>query len=350
MVALFTAGGVIVDNVVAADGSVHLETMGGNAVYSAGGARLWIAPVGIVANVPANYPQTWLDALRDAGIVIDGITVRDEIVARSEWFIYRADGSRIDQLHAPLGYLRDLGITATRLIASEVAMLEAGLRALPEAGLSYADFRRRHPVGVEQLPRVFAGARGAHLAPEQTARQIVLAQHLRSTGTYVTTDPGPHAAAMPDELLGRVLASVDAFLPSEAELHALSPGVAPIAALRAWTARGVPVAGVKLGARGARLFDGASGETIDMPALGVVARDPTGAGDAFCGGFLGGFLRTGNLRAAACCAAVSASFAIEAFGPFHLLATTPAVARARLVAFVRDAGLTGCAGFLHALA
>ncbi len=155
---------------------------------------------------------------------------------------------------------------------------------------------------------------------------------------------------MADDRLGSLLASVDAFLPSEVELRALCPGIGMRAALRGWARRGVGVAGVKLGARGSCLFDRASGVVIEMPAAKFVARDPTGAGDAFCGGFLGGFLRTGSVRAAACCAAVSASFAIEAFGPFHLLATTREAARARLAAFARDADLADAVQILRALA
>jgi len=350
MVALFTAGGIIVDNVVAADGSVQLETMGGNAVYAAGGARLWIEPVGVVANVPANYPRHWLGALRDAGLRTEGVSVLSETVVRSEWFIYRADGSRIDHLHAPSGILGDLGYGATRLTSIEIAALEARLRALPSDGLSYAEFRRRHPVGLDRLPASFAAARGVHLAPEQPSVQIALARRLRSKACYITTDPGFHAHTMRDDQLGNLLASVDAFLPSEVELRALCPELGMRAALQRWVVRGVGVAGVKLGARGACVFDGASGAVIDMPAAKIVARDPTGAGDAFCGGFLGGFLRTGSVRVASCCAAVSASFAIEAFGPFHLLATTRDAARARLAAFARDAELADAALILRALA
>ncbi len=350
MVELFAAGGVIVDNVVAPDGRVHLETMGGNAVYAAAGARLWSGSVGIVANVPSNYPRHWLDALRDAGLRLDGITEMDEAVTRSEWLIYRADGSRIDHLHAPRGFRDELGIGAIRLTPQEIAGLERSLRALPVDGLDYAAFRRRHPIAPDQLPQAFVAARGAHLAPEQTASQIGLARRLRRNGTFVTTDPGFHATTMADDVLGQLLAGVDAFLPSEAEQLALCPELAPAAALRAWAARGVRVAGVKLGARGSCLFDRARDEMIDTPALGVVARDPTGAGDAYCGGFLAGFVRSGDVRIAACCATVSASFAIEAFGPFHLLTTTRVAARARLGDFVREAGLTDVADCLHLLA
>ena len=49
---VFTVGGLSIDNIVAADGSVHCNVMGGNAVYSAAGARLWLDDVGVVGLVP----------------------------------------------------------------------------------------------------------------------------------------------------------------------------------------------------------------------------------------------------------------------------------------------------------
>ncbi len=68
MVRVFTIGGMIIDNVVAADGTVHRDALGGNGVYSAAGARLWLDDVGLAANVPRNYPTCWMDTLREAGI------------------------------------------------------------------------------------------------------------------------------------------------------------------------------------------------------------------------------------------------------------------------------------------
>jgi sugar/nucleoside kinase (ribokinase family) len=50
----------------------------------------------------------------------------------------------------------------------------------------------------------------------------------------------------------------------------------------------------------------------EMGSSGVV--DPTGAGNAFLGGFMAGWKATGDLQEASCCGTVSASFAIEQIG------------------------------------
>jgi sugar/nucleoside kinase (ribokinase family) len=69
---------------------------------------------------------------------------------------------------------------------------------------------------------------------------------------------------------------------------------------------------LKRGAAGARLL--ASDTALDCPAFPVTVQDPTGAGDAFCGGVLAGLLRFGDLRQALACGTASASFAVEAVG------------------------------------
>ena len=58
--------------------------------------------------------------------------------------------------------------------------------------------------------------------------------------------------------------------------------------------------------------------------------DLTGAGDAFCGGFLAGMALGDDPVTAAMYGTVSASFAIEGPGISRLLAATPAEASQRL--------------------
>ena len=83
---LVAFGGIIIDNVVSAEGRVSRATLGGNAVYCAAGARLWLDRVGIVGIVPANYPMPWLQALATSGIDTQGIAVAADSVDLTEWF------------------------------------------------------------------------------------------------------------------------------------------------------------------------------------------------------------------------------------------------------------------------
>ena len=97
--------------------------------------------------------------------------------------------------------------------------------------------------------------------------------------------------------------------------------------LLAFGPRGI---GVKMGARGMRflLRDGERWHQIPPYPAQVV--DPTGAGDAFCGGFLVGLARTGDPLQACLYGAVSASFIIEEFGVLHALEVDAAAGQSRL--------------------
>ena len=88
--------------------------------------------------------------------------------------------------------------------------------------------------------------------------------------------------------------------------------------------------GVKMGARGMRLL-------LQGEATGVRYRPspprwsiPTGAGDAFCGGFLVGLSLSASPVQAALYGAVSASFIIEDFGVLHALKIDSDQAHSRL--------------------
>ena len=85
-----------------------------------------------------------------------------------------------------------------------------------------------------------------------------------------------------------------------------------------------------MGARGMRLLLRGNQDWLKIPTYSTEAVDPTGAGDAFCGGFLVGMSQTGNAVQAALYGAVSASFIIEDFGVLHALKVDAGQALSRL--------------------
>ena len=293
---LFATGGITVDNVRTADGGEACGLLGGGAVYAAAGARLWHGRAGVVAVAPSNLPVGFLPRLAAAGIDPEGVATGPGAVTCDEWMEYAADGDRRDHLRAG-------------------------------SGRSFADFRAAWPVLPAHVPAKWMSARAVHLAPNRPDAQLELALWARAAGLVVTLDPGFHAAALD---LAALLPLLDAFLPSERELRAVCPGMSDEAGLHRFVALGVPVAAVKLGGAGALVLDGRTGVLTEVPALSVPVRDPTGAGDAWCGGFLAGLCEAVSPAEAARRGAVSASFAVEAFGPGGLLAATPNEALTRL--------------------
>ena len=106
---------------------------------------------------------------------------------------------------------------------------------------------------------------------------------------------------------------VDAFLPSNYEVLALwghddAPKLRKQLHLLGF--KGVLV--IKRGPDGVDVVS--SNGVVNVPAVNVNVLDVTGAGDAFCGGFLAGLISSGDPITAAAQGVVSASFIVETRG------------------------------------
>ncbi|HXV44161.1 MAG TPA: PfkB family carbohydrate kinase, partial [Anaerolineae bacterium] len=77
---------------------------------------------------------------------------------------------------------------------------------------------------------------------------------------------------------------------------------------------GAEIVALRRGASGAIVHRADIGETWSIPAVETTVVDPTGAGNAFCGGLLAGWVQSGNLLTAGLYGAVSASFLVEQVG------------------------------------
>jgi sugar/nucleoside kinase (ribokinase family) len=151
----------------------------------------------------------------------------------------------------------------------------------------------------------------------------------------LTVDPHYQHMSGAEAEWRRVLPLVDAFLPSRDEASALLGGwPGPETAVRELADLGAPLVCVKLGAEGSIGYRSADGELVRMQAASADPVDPTGCGDAFCGGFLVGLAETGDLRTALAHGAVSAAFVAEDHGAAHALAIDRDEAKRRLAALV----------------
>ena len=87
---------------------------------------------------------------------------------------------------------------------------------------------------------------------------------------------------------------------------------------------------VKRGEHGSLWYDRETQTAGAVSAVSADAVDPTGCGDAYCGGFLAGLVRTGRPELAVQWGAVSASYVLEGYGPSRILQARPAEAAERL--------------------
>ncbi len=327
---LVTVGGLTVDNVISSDGTVALARVGGNGAYSAVGALCWARTVGLVSVAVSTYPKPALETLARNGIALDGVVMADAELESGNWFIYDAEGNRHERLSSPPGALAGAGFPSDRLSPAEIASWQEMLRRRDVSGeLSYSQFRDTHPMTPAQVPEHYLGARGIHLAPSRPVVLNAMLPLFNARGMVVTLDAGWQLAELTLPEIEPLLAQVDAFLPSEVELRAILPDMEIEPALAMLAARCRGTATVKLGARGALVWDKAAGRAVAVPVLPTHAVDPTGAGDSFCGGFLAGLVETGDPVKAACFGAVSASLIVSRFGVDGALPIDRAACRAR---------------------
>lgn len=140
------------------------------------------------------------------------------------------------------------------------------------------------------------------------------------------------------EDLKKVLKKVDVLTINDEEARQLSGEYSLVKASEKILAMGPKYLIIKKGEHGALLFG--EGQIFSAPALPLVdVFDPTGAGDAFAGGFIGYLARVKsinftNMKNAIIYGSAMASFCVEKFGPARLQDLTQEEIKNRLQQFV----------------
>lgn len=273
MARYLTVGHLLVEDLVLPDGTREVGRLGGDAVYAAIGARAFADDVQMVVRRGRGFPETLAAELAQAGL---------------------AEGL-IPSEHETIRFFIELGI-------------EDGTRYTFQSG-NYVDAT---PSPDEIPESLAAGLEAVHIAPVPYDQMLPLLEWARSRARIVTVDP--HYEHMHRDW-EPVLAEVDAFLPSRAEAESLLGGwPGPDEAVRAL---GAPVAAIKLGLDGS--VGTQQGEVVHAPPATTEPVDPTGCGDAFCGGFLVGFAETGDLRTALSRGTEAAGLVARGHGAAHAL-------------------------------
>ena len=86
----------------------------------------------------------------------------------------------------------------------------------------------------------------------------------------------------------------------------------------------------KRGEKGSLLAEAETGRLSHVPALEVGVVDTTGAGDAYCGGFVAGLVKGQGPAVCAAMGTVAASYVVEACGALATPSPEPAERDARL--------------------
>jgi ribokinase len=300
-----------------------LDAPGGSAIYACGGLLPWASEVGLLARVGEDYPRAWLKSLQARGIDVQGITILPQSIDLREFIAYEDDfevtrGSPVSQFaRRKLPFPKEL------------------LGYQPPA-TSREDDRRPDSLSpnVTDIPSHYRDARAVHVCPlDFVTQHQIIATFKASQVTTLTLDPS--AAYMIPAFfqdLRVVLASLTAFLPSEAKLRGLFWGQTYDLweMMEAVGSHGCEMVAVRRGSAGQAVLDVRGRRRWEIPAYPARTADPTGAGDAYAGGFLAGFKRTYDPLQAALHANVSASLKVEGTGALYPTTVLEGLAEARL--------------------
>lgn len=292
---LVCLGNFTVDEVVLPDGRVIADCIGGDAFYAALAARLTLPEVEMAAPVGTDLPRAVADAVT-ARFSAAALPARPLPTLRNR-ITYAADGRRV----------------WTPFFSDEAFDT---LSPLPE-----------------DLPAAYLAADAFLVLAMTLDAQERLVSFLRSdTNALVALDLQEDYIAGNEARLRAMIARTDVFLPSADEVRQLVGTNDWAAAAHTFAALGPSIVVIKLGPAGVLVHHRESGETFDVSALTDAPVDTTGAGDAFCGGFMASLVQMpGNLRLAARRGTIAASFAIGGYGAAGILSATRAAA-ARLAA------------------
>lgn len=306
-------------------GQPLLDAPGGSLLYAAGGLAVWDSNAGLVGRVGEDYPHQWLRDLEHRGFDTNGIHALRELQnVDLRNFIAFTDSNERTQSNAVSHFAR-------RQLPFPKSLL--GYQAPDESRKDLRVPELISPAALD-VPRDYWNVRHVHLCPFDFISQSQMVHLFRGgSDQTVSLDPAPgymYPAFWRD--LRLVLQGVTVFQPSEEELRALFWGETNDLweMARRISEYGPQIIVIKRGILGQLVYDVPGNHRYEIPAYPARLVDPTGAGDAFCGGFLAGFQKTNDPLIAALHGSVSASLKIEGSGPFYELGVLPGLAEARL--------------------
>jgi sugar/nucleoside kinase (ribokinase family) len=290
-----TIGNLLVEDVVLPDGLEQPGRLGGDAVYAAIGARAFADDVQMAVRVGRGFPPALKRALDEAGYG-DGLIASEHPTVRL----------RVD------------------------LALEGGSRFTFREGSG--TYEQATPTPPEIPGALLERLEAVHVAPVAFAQMEALVHWARPRARVVAVDP--HYQHL-DADWERILPVLDAFLPSRDEAAGLLGGwPGPEEAAKELAGVGAALVCVKLGSEGSIGYDATHELLVRMPPPRGDLIDPTGCGDAFCGGFLVGLAQSGDLRTAMAYGTVAAGFVGEEHGAAHALRIPRTEAQRRLAALL----------------
>jgi sugar/nucleoside kinase (ribokinase family) len=274
-------GHFAIDTIRLPSRSAPFVVLGGSVTYVSFVAKRLDATVSIISKVGGDFPEAYMWWLGEEGIDLSGVRkLANEQTTRFE-----------------LGYSKDLSNRTLKLTS------------------------KASSIKVRDLPRSMR-ASAVHVAPIAGEISYKVVERLKGRAEVLSLDPqgllrrfsktgNVTSRAKVDK---RLFSLINIYKSSLDEISALTGHSDLKSAIKAVHDFGVETVIVTLGSKGAVLS--VLGTLYNIPACSSsVFVDPTGAGDAFIGGFLTEYIRQKDSLWCACVGSAAASLVVEGIGP-----------------------------------
>jgi sugar/nucleoside kinase (ribokinase family) len=257
--------------------------IGGSAIYIAYAASHLTQPIQQISIVGNDFPEEEMNELKKRGVQLTGV----EVIADSKSFFWSG------KYHLDMN-TRDTLVTDLNVLA---------------------DFNPK-------VPDEYQGSEFLMLGNLMPVLQISVINQLRSRPKLIVLDTMNFWISSAPDDLKKVLTMIDVLMINDSEARQITSEFSIVRAAKKILEMGPKFLIIKKGEHGALLFH--ENHVFFAPALPLEdVFDPTGAGDAFAGGFIGHIARTKNIsfenmKTGIIVGSAMASFCVEKFGPQRL--------------------------------
>lgn len=322
------AGQLNRDYILPISGPPQIDVLGGNVVYAAVGLRFWSQICGIIAKVGQDFPVEWLEPLDQKGLDLSGIKTLPDLLD-SRRFMAHSD-AKTTHYKNPVQHFAERELNfPPGLLGYQPQQLEHRNGAKPTKTL----------IQISDIPKYYLDASALHICPIDFSSHMNLPSLFRqgqANTITIASHPGYMSPTFWQEI-PKMLSEITAFITTELEIRSLFQGrqtaLWDMAAILA--DYGAELIIIHTDDKGVYLFDRAAEKRWVIPNYQANVINPTGAYDAFAGGFLVGYRETYDPLEAALMGNVAASFVIEGNDPLYALDALPRLVELRQTA-LRD--------------
>jgi sugar/nucleoside kinase (ribokinase family) len=297
--AIITLGSMAFDAIETPFGKID-KIVGGSGTYVAYAASHLTNPIQQISIVGNDFPVEEMNELKSRGVVLTGV----EIVPDQKSFFWSGK--------------YDLDMNTRDTLITDLNVL--------------ANFKPK-------VPEEYQGAEFLMLGNLMPSLQLSVIEQLKTRPKLIVLDTMNFWMETALQDLKKVLLRVDVLLINDSEARQLSGEYSLVKCAKKILQMGPKFLIIKKGEHGALLFH--EDHVFFAPALPLEdVFDPTGAGDAFAGGFIGHLSHTNNIsfenmKTAIIVGSAMASFCVEKFGPQRLKEISKEDIDSRLEQFVQ---------------